>query len=37
MQKFDELGILDYFFKANLDEDFNAFGFEIKNLDFKAI
>ena len=32
-----ELGILDYFFKANLDEDFNAFGFEIKNLDFKAI
>lgn len=32
-----ELGILDYFFKADLDEDFNAFGFEIKNLDFKAL
>lgn len=29
-----ELGILDYKFRANLDESFNEFGFEIKNLDF---
>ncbi len=32
-----ELGILDYFFRADLSDDFNAFGFDIKNLDFKAI
>lgn len=29
-----ELGILDYFFKANLDDGFAKMGFEIKNLDF---
>ena len=29
-----ELGIFDYKFRANLDESFNEFGFEIKNLDF---
>lgn len=32
-----ELGILDYFFKADLSGDFSAFGFEIGNLDFKGI
>lgn len=32
-----ELGIFDYKFRANLDESFNEFGFEIKNLDFKGI
>lgn len=29
-----ELGIFEYKFRANLDESFNEFGFEIKNLDF---
>lgn len=29
-----ELGLFDYKFRANLDESFNEFGFEIKNLDF---
>lgn len=32
-----ELGILDYFFRADVDEGFSKMGFELKNLDFKAL